>query len=88
MGDGPTIYRDDDAPVDGMETPMFKQSYAKIGWIETSHFRETCKKEPSPNNVNPGLINPGWLIVVVPPNSDSHGYWNSIPTIKQPFGVY
>ena len=22
------------------------------------------------SNVNPGLINPGWFIVVVPPNSD------------------
>ena len=27
-------------------------------------------------NVSPGLINPGWLIVVVPPNSDFDGYWN------------
>ena len=26
-------------------------------------------------SVNPGLINPGWLIVVVPPNSDFYGYW-------------
>ena len=36
-------------------------------------------------NVNPGfmqtLINCGGI-------SDSHGYWNGTPPIKQPFGVY
>ena len=32
-------------------------------------------------NVDPGLINPGWLIVVVPPNSDFDGYWNGTPPI-------
>ena len=31
-----------------------------------------------------------WLIICGenPPNSDSHGYWNGTPPIKQPFGVY
>ena len=40
-------------------------------------------------NVNPGLINPGWLIVVVPPNSDITYDTEMVPPpIKQPIGVY
>ena len=37
-------------------------------------------------NVNPGLINPGWLIVVAPPDSDK---WllKWYPPIKQPRGL-
>ena len=32
------------------------------------------------SNVNPGLANPGWLIVVVPPKfCDFYGYWNGTP---------
>ena len=38
-------------------------------------------------NVNPWLINRGWLIVVVPLNNSTKGYWNGIsPSHKQPFG--
>ena len=38
------------------------------------------------NNVNPGLINPGWWIVVVPPNSDFYGYWNGTPQLDSRLG--
>ena len=37
-------------------------------------------------NFNPGFINPGWWIVVVPADNRFIGYWNGIPK-KQP-GVY
>ena len=37
------------------------------------------------NNVNPELINPSWLILVVPPVIN--GYWNGTPQIKQPKGL-
>ena len=45
------------------------------------HITATHKNQKRivPPNVNPGLINPGWSIVVVPPNSDNHGYWNGTP---------
>ena len=38
-------------------------------------------------HVNPWLLNPGWLIVVVPPVPIVLGYWNGIsPSHQQPFG--
>ena len=46
-----------------------------VGWVWNITF-----------NVNPGLINPGWWIVVVPPNSDSHGYWNGTPQLNSRLG--
>ena len=45
-------------------------------------------KLDNPQNVNPRLINPGWLVVVVPPNSDSHGYWNGTPQLNSRLGYH
>ena len=39
-------------------------------------FRNVCI--PLATNVNPWLIKPGWLLVVVPPNNSAKGYWNGI----------
>ena len=36
-------------------------------------------------NVNPGLINPGWLIVVVP-QIVINGYWNGTPQLNSRLG--
>ena len=37
-------------------------------------------------SVKPGLINPGWWIVVVPPNSGFYGYWNGTPQLDSRLG--
>jgi hypothetical protein len=44
--------------------------YGFIWFYRCLISKSSPKQHESPHSLNPGLINSGWLIVVLPPNSD------------------
>ena len=75
--------------VGGWPTPL-KNTSSSVGInipfpteLESQNpFHGSSHQSDYMSNVNPGLINPGWLIVVVPPNNNFSGYWNATPQLN------